>query len=100
MSNYNMRGDYSMNEVVKTNQINAFNFGDEQVRTAVDNKGNPGDIVSYKEGKYSLTGVFQDPMIYGVIVENPSISFVDKIIFGRLHYNKIVSEYKYHILSY
>lgn len=30
-----------MNEVVKTNQINAFNFGDEQVRTAVDNKGNP-----------------------------------------------------------
>ena len=30
-----------MNEVVKTNQINAFNFGDEQFRTAVDNKGNP-----------------------------------------------------------
>ena len=30
-----------MNEVVKTNQISAFNFGDEQVRTAVDNKGNP-----------------------------------------------------------
>jgi len=44
----------------------------------VDNKGNPGDIVSYKEGKYSLTDVFQDPAIYGVIVENPSISFVDR----------------------
>lgn len=44
----------------------------------VDSKGNPGDIVSYKDGKYSLTDVFQDSTIYGVVVENPSISFVDR----------------------
>ena len=44
----------------------------------VDNRGNPGDIVSYKDGDYSLSSVFQDPAMYGVIVEDASISFVDR----------------------
>ena len=32
--------------------------------------------------------------ILGEIEHTGSISFVDKIIFGRLHYNKLVSQYK------
>lgn len=44
----------------------------------VDNRGNPGDIVSYKDGSYSLSSVYQDPAMYGVIVEDASISFVDR----------------------
>jgi signal peptidase I len=44
----------------------------------VDNKGNSGDIVSYKDGKYLLSSEFQDPAMYGVIVENASISFEDR----------------------
>lgn len=44
----------------------------------VDNKGNPGDIVSYKEGKYILSSEYHDSDIYGVVVDNPSISFEDR----------------------
>ena len=44
----------------------------------VDNKGNSGDIVSYKNGQYILTTDPSDPAMYGVIVENPSISFEDR----------------------
>lgn len=43
-----------------------------------ENQGNPGDIVSYKEGKYILTSEYHDGAMYGVIVENPSISFEDR----------------------
>lgn len=44
----------------------------------LENKGNPGDIVSYKDGKYLLTSEFQDTAMYGVIVENASVSFEDR----------------------
>jgi len=42
-----------------------------------DNKGNPGDIVSYDNGQYVLSSKPYDPSIFGVIVEDPSISFED-----------------------
>ncbi len=43
-----------------------------------DNVGNPGDIVSYVEGQYVLASNPYDTAIYGVIIENPSISFEDR----------------------
>lgn len=38
---------------------------------------NPGDIVSYTGGKYSLSNKPYDTEMFGVIVENPSTSFED-----------------------
>lgn len=52
-----------------------------------DNRGNPGDIVSYKEGKYVLTADPYDSSIYGVVVDNPSISFEDR----NLEQSKLVT---------
>jgi len=53
----------------------------------VNNQGNPGDIVSYKDGQYVLSSVPNDMAMYGVIVENPSISFEDR----NLEQSKLVT---------
>ena len=53
----------------------------------VNNQGNNGDIVSYKNGEYVLTSEFQDGDMYGVIVDNPSISFEDR----NLEQSKLVT---------
>jgi signal peptidase I len=50
-------------------------------------QGNPGDIVSYKDGSYSLSSVFQDGNMYGVIVDNASVSFEDR----NLEQSKLVT---------
>jgi hypothetical protein len=50
-------------------------------------QGNSGDIVSYKEGKYILATEYHDSAIYGVIVDNPSISFEDR----NLEQSKLVT---------
>jgi F0F1-type ATP synthase membrane subunit c/vacuolar-type H+-ATPase subunit K len=42
-----------------------------------NNAGNDGDIVSYADGKYSLSGKSYDTSMFGVIVSNPNTSFVD-----------------------
>lgn len=53
----------------------------------VNNQGNNGDIVSYKNGEFVLTLEFQDRDMYGVIVDNPSISFEDR----NLEQSKLVT---------
>jgi len=42
-----------------------------------ENKGNPGDIVTYKDGLYSLSAEKYDTQMFGVIVESPTTSFED-----------------------
>ncbi|MBW6441843.1 ATP synthase F0 subunit C [Patescibacteria group bacterium] len=43
-----------------------------------NNEGNPGDVVSFKDGEYIISDQPYDTAIYGVIVENPSVSFEDR----------------------
>ncbi len=42
-----------------------------------DNKGNPGDIVSYQDGEYVLTSTIYDSQMFGVIVDTPITSLED-----------------------
>lgn len=42
-----------------------------------NNEGNPGDIVSYQNGKYTLARKIYDSGMFGVIVEDPATSLVD-----------------------
>ena len=42
-----------------------------------DNKGNGGDIVTYKDGVYAISAEKYDTQMFGVIVDNPTTSFED-----------------------
>lgn len=42
-----------------------------------DNEGNAGDIISYEAGQFVLSSKMYDNSMYGVIIDDPSISFQD-----------------------
>lgn len=42
-----------------------------------DNKGNGGDIVSYKEGVYAISNEKYDDSMFGVIIDSPTTSLED-----------------------
>jgi hypothetical protein len=53
------------------------------------NAGKTGDIVTYSEGKYSIADKAYDVSMFGVIVDDPNYSFIDR----NIQNYKLVSTY-------
>lgn len=61
----------------KVQNTYAYSYGPAVSVETESGKGNPGDIVSYLDGKYALSSKAYDTSMFGVIVSDPNTSFED-----------------------